>query len=173
MTRHFTNPTMESKRLEPILDANVFRRIAGHWVTGVAVVTTIDLSGNPLGLTMNGLTSLSLSPPQFLVCLDNASETLAALRHSKVFCINFLHRDQQSLSALFATKSAGKFTDVEWTRGVTGAPVLDGAIGYMELRLSQLLCGGDHQIAIGDAVAADARAGEPLVYFNGKYRSVA
>jgi flavin reductase (DIM6/NTAB) family NADH-FMN oxidoreductase RutF len=173
MSRHFTDPTKESARFEPVLDASAFRRIAGHWVTGVAVITTIDKAGNPLGLTMNGLTSLSLSPPRFLVCFDNGSETLAALRISKIFCINFLHRDQQALSSLFATKSANKFSGVEWTKGLTGAPVLSGAIGHMELRLSQLLCGGDHQIAIGEAVAADTRTGEPLVYFNGEYRSVA
>ncbi len=173
MSRHFIDPTKAPARFEPVLDASVFRRISGHWVTGVAVVTTIDKAGNPLGLTMNGLTSLSLSPPRFLVCLDNGSETLAALRISEIFCINFLHRDQQALSSLFATKNANKFSGVEWTKGVTGAPILGGAIGHMELRLSQLLCGDDHQIAIGEAVAADARAEEPLVYFNGKYRSVA
>ncbi|WP_454651136.1 flavin reductase family protein [Bradyrhizobium liaoningense] len=173
MNKHLAEPSRERSHVEAALDANAFRHIAGHWVTGVAVVTTIDQAGNPLGLTMNGLTSLSLSPPQFLICLDNKSETLAALRDSRVFCINFLHRDQRDLSTLFATKNSNKFLGVEWTKGVTGAPILGGGLGHMELRLGQLLSGGDHQIAIGEVVAADVRAGEPLAYFNGKYRSVA
>ncbi|SDT10910.1 flavin reductase family protein [Bradyrhizobium canariense] len=156
----------------PTIDPVSFRQVASRWVTGVAIVTTVDVDGRPLGLTMNGLTSLSLSPPQFIVCMNNGSDTLLALKRSNVFCINFLNQDQRHLSKVFATKGGDKFSSVEWHAGKTGSPIFAGAIGFAELRLTELLAGGDHCIAIGEVVCADARDGEPLVFFNGSYGGV-
>jgi len=88
-----------------------FRKASGLWATGVSIVTTIDGSGAPFGLTMNSVTSLSLNPPLYLVNLDNGSDTLTALMESRAFCINVLASDQQALSNKFAKKGGDKFTD--------------------------------------------------------------
>ena len=41
--------------------ADAFRRVMGHFVTGVTVVTTLDRDG-PQGITVNALSSVSLDP---------------------------------------------------------------------------------------------------------------
>ena len=62
------------------ITSDQFRRASGLWATGVSIVTTVDSAGKPYGLTMNAVTSLSLNPPMFIVCVDNNSDTLAPMR---------------------------------------------------------------------------------------------
>ena len=84
------------------MQPEMFRKLAGHWLTGVSVVTTLDPNGVPVGMTMSAVTSLSLDPPQFLICVDNRARTLAAIVASGHFCINYLRQDQENLSTAFA-----------------------------------------------------------------------
>jgi flavin reductase (DIM6/NTAB) family NADH-FMN oxidoreductase RutF len=153
-----------------------FRRASGLWATGVSIVTTVDSSGKPYGLTMNAVTSLSLNPPMFIVCVDNNSDTLAPMRDSKVFCINVLAGTQQDLSNRFAKKGEEKFSGVGHAPGSTGAPVLDGALLSIECEVSSIVPGGDHQIMLGEVrrIVTNETAGiEPLLYFGGRYAAVA
>ncbi len=153
-----------------------FRKASGLWATGVSIVTTIDGSGAPFGLTMNSVTSLSLNPPLYLVNLDNGSDTLTALMESRAFCINVLASDQQALSNKFAKKGGDKFTDVAFSAGATGAPRLDGALMCIDCRINAIHAGGDHQIVVGDVVeitTADPDSGtEPLLFYCGAYGCV-
>lgn len=153
-----------------------FRRASGLWATGVSIVTTVDGAGKPYGLTMNAVTSLSLNPPMFIVCVDNNSDTLAPMRDSKVFCINVLASSQQDLSNRFAKKGDEKFNGVAHAPGATGAPLLDGALLCIECRVSDIVAGGDHQIMLGEVqriVSNDSADIEPLLYFGGRYAALA
>ena len=147
-----------------------FRKLAGHWLTGVSVVTTQDLEGKPIGMTMNAVTSLSLDPPQFLICVDNRAKTLELLLARGSFCINYLREDQEHLSSAFARWSPDRFEALAHRLEHTGNPVLEGAIAYIECTVNAVYPGGDHTIIIGDVVHGDAHGGEPLAYFRGSYR---
>jgi flavin reductase (DIM6/NTAB) family NADH-FMN oxidoreductase RutF len=114
------------------VDVNDFRRACGLWGTGVSIVTTCDAEGRPFGLTMNAVSSLSLAPPMLLVCVDRGSDTLAPMTQSRVFCVNVLAREQEALSNRFAKKGQDKFSDVAFTPGSTGAPVLAGTLVSFE-----------------------------------------
>ena len=65
-----------------------------------------------------------------------------------------------------------KFTGLAVRSGTTGVPLLSEALGYLECRTVEVIEGGDHTIFLGQVVAADAREGEPLLYFRGAYRQV-
>ncbi len=158
------------------VDVNDFRRACGLWGTGVSIVTTCDAEGRPFGLTMNAVSSLSLAPPMLLVCVDRGSDTLAPMTQSRVFCVNVLAREQEALSNRFAKKGQDKFSDVAFTPGSTGAPVLAGTLVSFECAVQHIYEGGDHQIFCGEvrAVHADrSQDGQPLLYFGGKYAAVA
>ena len=158
------------------ITSDQFRRASGLWATGVSIVTTVDTSGKPYGLTMNAVTSLSLNPPMFIVCVDNNSDTLAPMRESKVFCINVLASGQQDLSNRFAKKGDEKFNGVAHARGTSGAPVLEGALLSIECAVSSIVAGGDHQIMLGEVqriVTNESPGIEPLLYFGGRYAAVA
>ncbi len=158
------------------IPADQFRRACGLWATGVSIVTTSDLAGRPYGLTMNAVTSLSLAPPMFVVCVDNGSDTLKPMQDSRVFCINVLCAPQQDLSNRFAKKGEDKFSGVAWSAGVTGAPILGGTLLAIECAVSAIVPGGDHQIVCGEVrriVPSEDAAAEPLLYFGGRYARLA
>lgn len=152
------------------LDPMLYRQIASQWLTGVAVVTSVQTNGRPAGLTMNAVAPLSLSPPQFLINLDLKSDTLAAVRESLIFCINFLGENQGSLCRRFATKDEHKFENLDYHAGVCGAPMFKDTIGHAECVVETIHESGDHAIVIGNLVAGAARGGEPLVYFTSGFR---
>jgi flavin reductase (DIM6/NTAB) family NADH-FMN oxidoreductase RutF len=160
---------------EAAITSDLFRRACGLWATGVSIVTTVDAGGRPYGLTMNAVTSLSLTPPMFIVCVDRGSDTLKPMQESRVFCVNVLTAEQQALSNRFAKKGEDKFDAVEYTAGVTGAPVIAGSLVSIECAVNALVPGGDHWIFCGDvrdlAVNTDPRA-RPLLYFGGRYAAL-
>lgn len=152
-----------------------FRKACSQWASGVSIVTTVDSAGKPFGLTMTAVTSLSLNPAMFIVCVDNNSDTLAPMRESKVFCINVLASNQQDLSNRFAKKGAEKFDGVGYAAGNTGAPVLAGALLSIECAVSSIVPGGDHQIMLGEVrriVSNESEGVEPLLYFGGRYAAL-
>jgi 3-hydroxy-9,10-secoandrosta-1,3,5(10)-triene-9,17-dione monooxygenase reductase component len=151
---------------------DLFKQIASHWLTGVAIVTATAADGELCGMTMSAVTSLSLEPPQFLVCMDRRAKTLAAIEHSKAFCIHILSEHQKELSNHFAHRGGDRFTDIPHRISDAGVPILDDVIALVECRLSTILDGGDHAIVIGDAVHGHAEGGHPLAYFHGGYRNM-
>ena len=147
-----------------------YRDTIGHFATGVTVVTTAGPDG-PAGMTTNAVTSLSLRPRLLLVCFEERSRTLDAVRASGRFAVNILRREDEELAAGFATKRVGheKFEHVTHTEA-HGVPVLDGALAWIACSLKELYPGGDHVIGIGEVVAMGIGAdGDPLVYFRGAY----
>jgi flavin reductase (DIM6/NTAB) family NADH-FMN oxidoreductase RutF len=76
----------------------------GAFPTGVTIVTTLDERGQPKGLTSNAVCSVSPDPPLLLVCVDQCSNTLPALQHTRRFVVNYLVAGRGELSNLFASK---------------------------------------------------------------------
>ena len=150
-------------------DARELRRVMGYFCTGVTVITTRDDAGRPFGLTANAVTSLSLVPPLLLVCVDRKAESHAHFFTSKVFVVNILSEEQESLSRRFAVSGGDKFTDVPCHPGRLGAPVLDGTLAHLECRIVETHEGGDHVIHLGEVDHAEVHDGRPLLFFQGKY----
>jgi flavin reductase (DIM6/NTAB) family NADH-FMN oxidoreductase RutF len=143
--------------------------VIGRFATGVAIVTCQDADG-PAGLTTNAVTSLSLDPLLLLVCFDNSSRTLAAVRSARRFAVNVLRAGQEDLAAVFASKRVAREKFEAVTHTVAhGVPVLDDALAWVACDLVELLPGGDHTIGIGSVVGGGAAEGEPLVFYGGGY----
>lgn len=156
-----------------LIDSAEFRRILGHWVTGVAVVTTRTAAGRPCGLTANAVSSLSLEPPLVLVCVERQADTHDCILRTGYFAIAMLDQEQERLARRFALdETDGKFDGVAFREERTGAPVLEGALAWADCRVWQHYQGGDHTIFIGEVLAAGARPGAPLVYYRGGYGGI-
>src|SRR5213078_5306561 len=119
--------------------ASRFREVFVTFPTGVTIVTC-DGPDGPAGLTTNAVTSLSLDPLLLLVCFDNASRTLPAVRSARRFAVNVLRAGQEDLAAVFASKRVGreKFESVTHTVA-HGVPVLDDALAWVACELVELL----------------------------------
>ncbi len=154
---------------EAAIDASEFRSFAGHFATGVAVVTARGAAGDLSGVTINAVTSLSLDPPLYLVCLDNSSNTLGLLRETRAFALHFLARDQAAISRLFASKRPDKFSGIIYAIGETGSPIIDGVLAAAECVVTELTAMGDHTIVIGEVRSTRVNGGEPLLYHRGAY----
>ena len=152
-----------------MLDPKELRGAFGHFATGVTIITTKGADGTPYGLTANAFTSLSLDPPLCLVCVDRKAESFAHFYDSKVFTVNVLTVDQESLSNRFAKSGGDKFTGVETIPGHHGAPLIAGALAHLECTITDTLEGGDHVIHVGRVDRIDVRAGDPLLFFQGRY----
>jgi flavin reductase (DIM6/NTAB) family NADH-FMN oxidoreductase RutF len=144
----------------------------GCFATGVTVVTTYDGEGSPLGLTANSFTSVSLDPPLLLYCVDGRSRRAPAFRAAQRFAVNVLHAGQEALSTRFARSAADAFRDVPW-ESWGGSPVLSDAMATFVCTGHAAHDGGDHQVIVGrvEQLRFDP-APDPLVYFQGRYRSV-
>lgn len=152
------------------IEPQELRRVMGHFATGVTVITTIDKEGLPNGLTANAFMSLSLNPPLVLISVDKGATCYGCFEQQNGFTVNFLSEDQEDISRRFATKGADKFADLKWHTGGNGAAIIDGAIGYVECRITQCHDGGDHTIVVGEIVNAGAAGERPLLFFKGKYQ---
>ena len=146
-----------------------FRKILGHFATGVTVVTTRLASGERWGFTVNSFTSVSLSPPLVLVCVDHATESFQAMRRAEYFAVNFLAEDQESVSRVFASRSPDRFRHITSSEGPHGSPLLDGCLGFVECRQIASHAHGDHTIIVGEVVEAKASGGHPLLFYRGSY----
>jgi flavin reductase (DIM6/NTAB) family NADH-FMN oxidoreductase RutF len=158
---------------ETAVDQRLFRDVMGTFATGVTVVT-LEHSGTPRGMTANAVLSLSLDPPLVVVCVQRTGSMHDLFIEADAFAVNILAADQRSISDLFAKhgepdEPMGGFP---FRTGVSGAPLLEGTIGYADCHVTERLPGGDHTIVVGEAVDVGfgSEDAEPLLFHRGRYR---
>ncbi|MEO7021857.1 MAG: flavin reductase family protein [Ktedonobacteraceae bacterium] len=137
------------------LDIDFFRKVMGQFATGVTIATTRSQTGIA-GLTVNSFASVSLDPLLVLVCVDVRSQALPFFRESGVFAVNILTQEQEALSNCFATSSDERYTyfcQAKHSRAATGAPILEGVMGFVDARITAEYPGGDHVIFLGQVEA--------------------
>ena len=158
----------------PTIQSDIFRRVMGHFVTGVTVVTALD-GERPFGITVNALSSVSLEPPLVMIALDRRRFLTPMLRTSGRYGVNILSEDQQALSDCFAgapvEPGREAFCGAPWHPGETGVPLLDGAIATIECSVVETFTAGDHDLFIGrvEALANENRHPMPLLYYRRRY----
>ncbi len=158
--------------------ARRFRDVLGTFASGITVITTMS-GDEPVGMTCQSFSSVSLDPPLVLFVPARSSRAWPLIQRSGRFCVNILGADQQAISDQMATKGTDKFAGISWRPGAgTGSPVLDGALGHLDCTVQTVHEAGDHFVVIGrvqhlevasDDVASAAQA--PLLYFRGSYRT--
>ena len=152
-------------------DARTLRDALGCFATGVTVVTAMSDDGEPVGLTANSFTSVSLDPPLLLVCIAKTSGSLKVIEAASHFAINVLHIGQQPVSNAFARPGADRFASTPWQRGQYDVPLIAGAMANFECGHHALHDGGDHVILVGQVERAKYEPRrDPLLYFKGRYR---
>jgi flavin reductase (DIM6/NTAB) family NADH-FMN oxidoreductase RutF len=154
------------------IERNELRRVMGHFATGVTIITTIAKDGGIFGLTANAFTSVSLDPPLLLISVDKKAESYPCFEDSKVFTVNILSDEQESLSRKFAVSGGDKFQGVAYHSGANGVPILDGTLAYLECKLYATYNGGDHTLFLGEIEQAETREVKPLIFYRGGYRAI-
>ena len=153
-----------------MVDVNLFREGMGHFATGVTIVTANDGQGGMAGFTANAFTSLSLSPPEVLICLSRGLRSYPVLRTAGRFAVHVLAEDQGDVAKVFAQRGADKAGVVGWSHNSRNVPVLDHYLACIDCDLVREHDGSDHVIAIGLVCGLEIRrnATGPLLYYRGK-----
>ena len=152
-------------------DALEYRKALSLFPTGVAIISTADAENRPVGLTCNSFSSVSLDPPLVSWGLRKESKSLEAFKASRGFVINILSREQQKLSAQFASsKAPDKFAGVATRRGIGGLPVLELCAATFECSNFAVHDAGDHLLFLGkvEQFRHDLNH-HPLVFCKGNY----
>jgi flavin reductase (DIM6/NTAB) family NADH-FMN oxidoreductase RutF len=157
-----------------VLKPDDFRRVLGHFASGVTVVTTWDSEGQPAGLTASSFTSVSLDPPLVLVCVALMAQSYQALHAHGRFAVNVLNLEHEHIARRFASSAgaAEKFEGMAYRPGSLGLPILENALAEIECTTVHVYPAGDHTIFVGQVEAAECRGDsglEPLLYYRGRF----
>lgn len=155
------------------INPDSFRQVMSQFASGVTVVTTV-LDGQNHGLTVSAFTSVSLTPPLVLACIDKRIHAHDLIERSGVFAVSILCIDQVDLGMRFAGLIAGvtdRFEGLEYATAITGSPILPGSLGWVDCSLWRRYDGGDHSIFVGEVLQSSTSDGfPPLLYHNREWR---
>ena len=147
-----------------------FRDVLGHFATGVTIITAMD-GDEPVGMAANSFTSLSLDPPLVLFCVAHASSTWPRIEEARQVRGEHPRRRPRAICRVCSRRRAPTASaQTPWHCGVSGAPVLDDAIAYIDCEFEAEYPGGDHKIIVGSVLDLDMREGaRPLLFYKGSY----
>jgi flavin reductase (DIM6/NTAB) family NADH-FMN oxidoreductase RutF len=150
-----------------------FRTVMGHFSTGVTVVASRKPNGDPVGLTVNAFTSVSLEPPTVLVSLHKDADGHDPILAAGRFGVSILSAEQSELAYRFSHDDPGdRFGGLDVEEGPLGSPLIKGALAWLECRVRDVFPGGDHDIIIGEVVDCGGREGDPLLFFRGSLKGM-
>jgi flavin reductase (DIM6/NTAB) family NADH-FMN oxidoreductase RutF len=153
-----------------------FRTVAGKFPTGVTVVT-VRSGDETFAKTVSSFSSVSLDPLLVSVCIGAASPMVPAARAAGGFAVNLLRADQEALCRRFASagcgRSVGDADSVAMSTSPFGSALVDGCLGWFDCALDAEAPAGDHVMLLGLVRAAEADAGEPLLFFDGSFPRLA
>jgi 3-hydroxy-9,10-secoandrosta-1,3,5(10)-triene-9,17-dione monooxygenase reductase component len=156
----------------PPRDAPSFRNVLGRFATGVAFVTAAS-DGEPAGLIVNSLTSVSLEPPLVSLCTSRSSLTWSRIRRAGRFGVNVLARQHERFVARATPAGADRFAGLDWELGRGGVPLLTDALASFECEIVAEHPTGDHWIVVGQVGNLHISPIEdPLVFFDGAFHTV-
>ena len=153
-------------------DPRSFRDALGMFATGVAFVTAAP-DGEPAGLIVNSLTSVSLSPPLVSFCPSRSSLTWSRMRRAGRFGVNVLGRQHERFARLATPAGADRFAGLDWELGRAGVPLVTDALANLECEIVAEHPTGDHWIVVGriDSLRISPSK-DPLIFFAGAFAAL-
>lgn len=146
------------KRRARLSPQATLREVMSRFATGVTVLTAGNGDASH-GMTANAFTSVSLDPPLVLCCVSRAARMHETILSADSFAVSILGADQLEVAKYFADwqrpSGRAQFDAVHWERGQrTGAPLLAGALAWLECELVKAYDGGDHSIFLGEVLSS-------------------
>lgn len=155
------------------LDEKQFRSALSRFATGVGVVAAINPDGFPIGMTINSFSSVSLIPSLVQWSIKNRSISYTLFSNLTAYSISFLSEKQLDISHRYARAGDHLMQPGDYLISRNGVPFVKDCLAHFECRSWQIYQAGDHDIivAIVERASSD-RYEEPLVFYEGSYRSL-
>ena len=154
-----------------MVEPDEFRALLSRYPTGVCVVT-VDAGGQKLGLTVGSLVSLSLDPPLVGFGVSREASMHELLREAGGCGISLLAAGQDWLAQHFAlgVPPIAMWHGIATEEGASGAPLLVGALGWLECSLRDEVAAGTHTFFISEVRGVELGEDAPaLVRVRGEY----
>jgi flavin reductase (DIM6/NTAB) family NADH-FMN oxidoreductase RutF len=154
-------------------DERRFRHALGRFATGVVVISTGAGDGMH-AMTANAFMSGSLKPPLIVVSVGHRARMHERLMSSAMFGVSVLSDAQESHSRHFAgepqSRLAPRFAPVD---GLPDVVLLEHAAARFAARMVDRHPCGDHTLFVGEVLVFSLDEHAPLIFFGGRYASVA
>ncbi|MEK3889255.1 flavin reductase family protein [Bacillus sp. FSL K6-3431] len=151
------------------MEDRLFRTAMGKFATGVTVITT-EIEDKVHGMTANAFVSVSLNPKLILVSIGEKASMNSLIKEAGSFAVSILNEDQEDLSAYFAGQIKEERTVAFET--FNGLPVIKDALANVTCTVQNSVIAGDHTLYIGEVTDLRVQDGEPLAFFEGKYKKI-
>lgn len=153
-----------------------FRSAMRHLTGGVSIITA-GRGRDVTGMTVTSVTSLSVEPPTLLVSINRDASSFPLIRRYGAFGVNILNADQLDVAERFAgrggLKGADRFAGGQWVTGVSGVPLLVGALAAFDCEVEEIVERHSHGIVIGRVRdIKNAARSAALAYWHGRYVAV-
>ena len=139
------------------MDAESKVKVLRLFTYGMYAVTAHHDSANGVFLA-NWLSQCSFDPPLLMVSIQHDSHTLKLIRASGLFAVHVLASGQRELAGRLGKSSRSqpnKLRNLRWNVSpVTGCPILEDTLGYVECRVTGQLPAGDSVIVSAEVVNA-------------------
>jgi flavin reductase (DIM6/NTAB) family NADH-FMN oxidoreductase RutF len=163
-------PTGSAHDAKPAFGERHFRDVLGEFATGVTIITTRNRDGRYVGFTANSFNAVSLKPPLVVWSLDSAANSRLAFEQCERYAISVLASRQVQLARRFSRPHADRFEGVPYALGWADAPLIKGAIAWLECRHFAWQPTGDHTLFVGEVVHCERHDPRPpLIFQRGRF----
>ena len=132
------------------------RRVLWKMPSGLYVIGSRH--GERLNLmTANWVTQVSFDPKLVAVSVENEALTHALIHEGGAFAVNVVSREDRAIVRKFTKPveidvAASTLNGFGFHASRTGAPILDGAVAYIDCELRQEVGVGNHTLFVGEIV---------------------
>ena len=158
-----------------MVSENEMRLTMGKFLTGVAVVTTVDNVGNPHAMTANSLTSISLIPPLLLIAVGHERNTFHYISENTRFGISILRSDQSKVareSSFSENNDDHECSAVPYNLIQDSMPMIAGCLAFLDCTVQAQHVYGDHTVFIGMVTKTQTFPGSPLLFYEGQWAQI-
>ena len=153
-----------------------FRTAMRHLPGGVSVIT-VGRGKEISGMTVTSVASLALDPPTLIISINRHSSSWSLLKRFGSFGVNILSADQLDVAERFSgqggLQGADRFAGAEWTKHVSGVPLLVGALAAIDCEVDEIVERHSHAIVIGRVLHLQQTTRKAaLAYWQGKYVAI-
>ena len=141
-----------------------------RFASGVTVVSGME-GDEPVGFTCQSFISLSVDPPFVAVAPARTSTSWPRIARAGSFCVNVLSDHQEDWPRP-SPSPGGPSSKASTGRPapVTGSPLIEGSLAWVDCRVELVHDAGDHELIIGKVLELGNGEGSPLLFFDSKVR---
>ena len=134
--------------MQPALEAILSKFSYGLYVLSV------DAEDWPMAMVVSWVSQISYEPPLIMVAVRKNRYAHELIRKHKAFALAVMApEDLESMSRFKNKEAKERLAGLKITKGITGAPVIDFGLGYVECLLEKEIAMGDHTAFIGRMAA--------------------